>query len=271
MFLSACARGVGQGQCDLALQRCPGKWFHDEACCAPLDGQNNVGPAGLRAHHQHRDMPELLGHLHPVEQAKGIQVGHGDVADDKVKLLALQFLPGLLGAVRFLGPGVADLDEQVAQDAPHGRALVDQQKTQRPACHGLAGPALPLLGGSAAPFSLASASRDITKMLILRLIAPNGASSSSRLLEASPITRPRRLGQAMLLQQGLLAQIDAKLAGARDIWLAARARLAALQQVLKNKQADLRTAQGRLEQKQMDELAATRFRQNAQTNLFEPG
>jgi len=80
-----------------------------------------------------------------------------------------------------------------------------------------------------------------------------------------------RLGQAMLLQQGLLAQIDTKLAGARDIWLAARARLAALQQVLQNKQADLRLAQGRLEQKQMDELAATRFRQNAQTNLFEPG
>ncbi len=80
-----------------------------------------------------------------------------------------------------------------------------------------------------------------------------------------------RLGQAMLLQQGLLAQIDTKLAGARDIWLAAQARLAALQQVLQNKQADLRTAQGRLEQKQMDELAATRFRQNTQTNLFEPG
>jgi len=44
-----------------------------------------------------------------------------------------------------------------------------------------------------------------------------------------------------------------------------------LQQVLQNKQADLRLAQGRLEQKQMDELAATRFRQNAQTNLLEPG
>ena len=80
-----------------------------------------------------------------------------------------------------------------------------------------------------------------------------------------------RLQQAMVLQQGLLTQLDAKLAGARDIWLAAQARLAALQQVLQNKQADLRLAQGRLEQKQMDELAATRFRQNAQTNLFEPG
>ena len=80
-----------------------------------------------------------------------------------------------------------------------------------------------------------------------------------------------RLEQAMVLQQGLLTQLDAKLAGARDIWLAAQARLAALQQVLQNKQADLRLAQGRLEQKQMDELAATRFRQNTQTNLFEPG
>ena len=80
-----------------------------------------------------------------------------------------------------------------------------------------------------------------------------------------------RLQQAMVLQQGLLTQLDAKLAGARDIWLAAQARLAALQQVLQNKQADLRLAQGRLEQKQMDELAATRFRQNTQTNLFEPG
>ena len=57
-----------------------------------------------------------------------------------------------------------------------------------------------------------------------------------------------RLQQAMVLQQGLLTQLDAKLAGARDIWLAAQARLAALQQVLQNKQADLRTAQGRLEQ-----------------------
>ena len=80
-----------------------------------------------------------------------------------------------------------------------------------------------------------------------------------------------RLQQAMVLQQGLLTQLDAKLAGARDIWLAAQARLAALQQVLQNKQADLRLAQGRLEQKQMDELAATRFRQNAQTNLLELG
>lgn len=78
-----------------------------------------------------------------------------------------------------------------------------------------------------------------------------------------------RLHQAMVLQQGLLAQSDAKLAGARDIWRSAQARLAALQQVLQNRQADLRLAQGRTEQKQMDELAATRFRRTAQTTFFQ--
>jgi flagellar FliJ protein len=78
-----------------------------------------------------------------------------------------------------------------------------------------------------------------------------------------------RLHQAIGMQQGVLEQVATKVERARAFWLETEVRLTGLNQVLKQKQAELALAQVRREQKQMDEFAAMQSRRLALQSLEE--
>ena len=78
-----------------------------------------------------------------------------------------------------------------------------------------------------------------------------------------------RLQQAVILQEGVLGQWGSKVERARKHWLETEFRVTSLNQVLKNKQAELAVVQGRREQKEMDEFAAMQTRRTAQQTLEE--
>lgn len=78
-----------------------------------------------------------------------------------------------------------------------------------------------------------------------------------------------RLHQAIGMQQGVLQQAATKVERARAHWLETEFRLTGLNQVLKQKQAELALAQVRREQKQMDEFAAMQSRRLVRQTLEE--
>ena len=68
-----------------------------------------------------------------------------------------------------------------------------------------------------------------------------------------------RLRHAIGLQDGVMDDLRRQLDAVKKLALDAEVRLAGLQQVMKNKQADLARVVARREQKQMDEFAALQF------------
>ncbi|MCX7227006.1 MAG: flagellar FliJ family protein, partial [Burkholderiales bacterium] len=78
-----------------------------------------------------------------------------------------------------------------------------------------------------------------------------------------------RLHQAVIMQEGVLAQWGSKVERARKHWLETEFRVTSLKQVLKSHEAELALVQARREQKEMDEFAAMQTRRTAQQTLEE--
>lgn len=72
-----------------------------------------------------------------------------------------------------------------------------------------------------------------------------------------------RLGQAILMQEGVVAEQARWVALARKALLEADLRVETLRRLLRNKEAEAAQVQQRREQRQMDEMAATRFGRTA--------
>lgn len=68
-----------------------------------------------------------------------------------------------------------------------------------------------------------------------------------------------RLQQAVVMQEGVIADLARRAEEARQRYLATETRLAGLQKILDRRQAELSAQQARREQKEMDEFAALQY------------